>query len=433
MSQTTQASTPAEHLELARESLTQLLEDRRLPEEVRESLRSDYVAVQGMLDRLEHGHLHVAAFGRVSTGKSSLLNALAGEPVFSTSPLHGETRVTATHELAEADAGGIHLVDTPGIDEAFAPERAATAQAAAARADLILFVVDSDLTAMEADALKRLKEAGRPLVLVLNKQDRYTHAEVTALLRRLREHTAGLVRSEHVVAAAAEPRPETLVTVDEHGREHRSQRSRRPMIGELRQVLWRVLEREGKTLAAVNAALFAAELSDDVAERMIEIRTDIAERIIRTYCLAKGVTVALNPVPIADLAAAAFVDGGMVVHLSKIYGLPLTANEAGGLVKIVITEAAALMGTVWVVHFLASALKVGTAGLSTFVTAGAQGAVAWYSTYVVGEAARRYLAAGKSWGEAGPKRAIRQILDDLDRDSILAEARADIKARLGRS
>jgi hypothetical protein len=64
------------------------------------------------------------------------------------------------------------------------------------------------------------------------------------------------------------------------------------------------------------------------------------------------------------------------------------------------------------------------------LTVGAQGAVAYYSTYVVGRAAEEYLAAGCSWGEDGPKRVIRNILDSIDRDSMLARARQDILARI---
>ena len=45
-------------------------------------------------------------------------------------------------------------------------------------------------------------------------------------------------------------------------------------------------------------------------------------------------------------------------------------------------------------------------------------------------AAEEYLAAGCSWGEDGPKRVIRNILDNIDRDSILASARKDILTRI---
>ncbi|MDH3769200.1 MAG: YcjF family protein, partial [Gammaproteobacteria bacterium] len=133
---------------------------------------------------------------------------------------------------------------------------------------------------------------------------------------------------------------------------------------------------------------------------------------------------------VADLFAAAFVDGAMIWHLSKLYDLPLGRGEAGSLAGTIITQLAALMGTVWAMHFVSSALKVGTAGMSTVVTAGAQGAVAYYATFVVGKVAERYLVQGKSWGDGGPKQVVQEILDSIDRDSILSEARADIKAHL---
>jgi len=140
--------------------------------------------------------------------------------------------------------------------------------------------------------------------------------------------------------------------------------------------------------------------------------------------------VASNPLPVGDLFAAALIDVGMVVHLSRFYGLPITRGEAGTLVKTIATQMALLMSTVWAVHLVSSALKLGTGGLSSLVTGGAQGAVAYYSTYVVGQAAEQYLAQGKSWGEGGPKQVVREILDSLDRDSVLAQARADIRERL---
>ncbi|MGH8223242.1 MAG: DUF697 domain-containing protein, partial [Woeseiaceae bacterium] len=61
---------------------------------------------------------------------------------------------------------------------------------------------------------------------------------------------------------------------------------------------------------------------------------------------------------------------------------------------------------------------------------GAQGAIAWYSTYVVGRVAAEYLAGGKSWGDGGPKRVVQEILDSLDRDTILNDARREIRQRL---
>jgi len=421
----------ADHLTLARESLRELIHDTRLPEGVRESLAQDYAAVQAMLDKLEHGHLHLAAFGRVSTGKSSLLNALIGEDVFTVSPLHGETRYSSMQPWNEVQAGGVFLIDTPGLDEAGGEQREELAKEVAGRSDLVIFVIDSDMTDTELSSLRTLLAQGRPVIVALNKSDLFTADELQALLQSVRRRTAGLVAAEHVLSVAAQPRPQPVVEIDEQGRESSRDRPRQPDVEALRLRLWEILDAEGKTLAALNASLFAADLSDQVGVRILAARREIGDKLVRTYCVAKGIAVAFNPVPVADLFAAAIIDVGMVVHLSRVYDLPLSRAEAGSLVRVIVAESAALMGTVWALHFVSSAMKIGTAGLSTLVTAGAQGAIAYYSTYVVGRVAAEYLGKGKSWGAGGPKHVVKQILDSLDRDTVLKDARREIQARLG--
>jgi GTP-binding protein Era len=421
------------HLTLARESLRELIDDSRLPPGVRESLAHDYDAVKVMLDKLEHGHLHLAVFGRVSTGKSSLLNALIGEERFAVSPLHGATKHSSMQQWDEVEAGGVYLIDTPGLDEAGGEEREALAKEVAGRSDLVIFVVDGDITETELESLKTLLGRGRPVIVVLNKSDLFTAVEQAQLLDSLRARTSGVVDPDHILAAAAQPRPQPVVEVDADGNESIAQRPREPDVEALRLRLWEILDAEGKTLAALNASLFAADLSDQVGRRILAARREIGDKLVRTYCVGKGIAVAFNPVPVADLFAAAFIDVGMVVHLSRIYGLPLSKSEAGSLVGVIVAESAALMGTVWALHFVSSALKVGTAGLSTIVTAGAQGAVAYYSTYLVGRVAAEYLAKGKSWGEGGPKRVVKKILDDLDRDTVLRDAKREIRTRMGLS
>lgn len=419
------------HLALARESLRELIEDSRLPQGVRESLVHDYEAVESMLGKLKHGHLHIAVLGRVSTGKSSLLNALIGETRFAVSPLHGETRKSSMERWSEVEADGVFLIDTPGLDEAGGDDREMLAKEVAQRADLVIFVLDSDITESERNSLRTLLAQGRPVVVALNKCDLYTHDDVEALLTSIREKTEGMVQPRDVIAVAAEPRPATLIEINAAGEETSSTRPRSPDIANLKLRLWDIFEAEGKTLAALNASLFASDLSDQVGLRILKARRELGDKLVRTYCVAKGIAVAFNPVPIADLFAAAFIDVGMVIHLSRVYGLPLGNKEAGSLVKVIAVEAAALMGTVWALHFVSSALKVGTLGLSTVLTAGAQGAIAYYSTYVVGRIAAEYLSKGKSWGPGGPKQVVEEILASLDKETVLQEARREIRARLG--
>jgi GTP-binding protein Era len=420
------------HLDDAADSLRALLQDPAVPRDLRDALADDYAQVEAMLDKLEHGHLHLAVFGRVSVGKSALLNALLGRDAFEVGVLHGTTTRATLRRWQETRADGVHLIDTPGINELSGEEREQLAFEVAGRSDLVLFVVDGDMTSIEVDALRLLAATQRPLLLVLNKADRYTPAQRAELVARLVEHARGLVRPEDVVEVMARPAGERVLQVQADGSERELERARAPDVAALRRRILAILEAEGKTLAALNAALFAGRLADEVGTRLTELRRDLAARITRTYCLAKGVAVALNPVPVADLLAAAALDVALVTHLSRIYGLPLTRSEAGRLIATIAAQLAALMGAIWGVHLVASALKGASAGLSTLVTAGAQGALAWYATTLIARAAEQYLAAGKSWGEQGPKRVVQSIVESLDRDSILREARGEILARLRR-
>lgn len=418
------------HHAQAAASLRALLEDPQIPAGVRNSLAADFARLESMLAKLERDELHIAVFGRVSVGKSALANALLGEDAFTVGVLHGTTRDAGQRLWREVGGNGVHLIDTPGIDELDGEARETLAHEGAGVSDLVVFVVDGDMTQRERDALQRLSHTERPLLLALNKADRYGDDERERLLERLREHAAGLVRAEDVVAIAAQPTPLKRLRVDADGVERAELVERPPDLAALRERLTAIIEREGRTLAALNAGLFAGRVSDRIGARIAAARRELADKVIRQYCIAKSVAVALNPIPVADLLAAGALDGALVMHLGRVYGLPLTRTEAGSLIAVISAQLAALMGAIWGVHLVASALKGVSAGLSTVVTAAAQGALAWYATELVGRAAEKYLVAGKSWGEQGPKRVVAGIVESLDRDSILREARAEILKRL---
>ncbi len=322
----------------AEQSLRALLDDPQIPQAVRSSLADDFGRLESLLGKLERDELHLAVFGRVSVGKSALANALLGEPAFAVSVLHGTTR----------------------------------------------------------EATPRAWRTNRPLLLALNKADRYSESETERLLERLREHAQGLVQAENVVAVSALPPALRRLSQGTDGREREELLTQTPDIAALQARLLDVLGREGRTLSALNASLFAGRLSDAVGKRVVVARRELAAKVIRQYCITKSLAVALNPIPVADLLAAGALDAALVMHLARVYGLPLTQREAGGLIATICAQLVALMGAIWGVHLVASALKGLSAGMSTVLTATAQGALAWYATLIVGQAADRYLAAGKS-------------------------------------
>ena len=366
----------------------------------------------------------------MGVGKSSLLNALLDRDAFSTSPLHGETKDDDRENWRTLRDGHVVLIDTPGIDELDGEEREMLARSISHKADITLMLCEGDLTDSEFRALEHLCRSQRTVMLVLNKSDRYTRTELEALLQRLEDRCQDLLPAQRIVGASAAPRPETVIQIDESGKETETRRHAAPDTAVLRERLWTLLENEGQTLAALNAAIFASELDEKIATRIVAARKSVAEKIIRNYCLGKGLLVALNPVPVTDLLAAAGTDVAMVIHLGEVYGFKLSRREASKLLLTISAQLVALMGAYWGMNLVSSALKTASAGLSTALTATAQGALAWYATYLTGKMAQSWFSKGKSWGNAGPQQTARRILASLDRDTLLKTARQDLLTRL---
>ncbi|MDG2992068.1 Era-like GTP-binding protein [Candidatus Synechococcus calcipolaris G9] len=144
-------------------------------------------------DRLGNPVWQISVLGQVSRGKSALLNALYGEPVFPVGPLHGVTQWPRTVRW-QVRIGEQHypvdLTDTPGLDEVAGNQQAEMAWATTEAADLILFVTAGPLGDRELEALGQLQGQNLPLFLVANKQDLYPDWTAEKLTQQMT--TAGL-------------------------------------------------------------------------------------------------------------------------------------------------------------------------------------------------------------------------------------------------
>lgn len=135
-------------------------------------------ARQGAL--LRNG-VSVVLVGQPNVGKSSLLNALAGEDVAIVTPIAGTTRDTVTQSI-QIDGVPLNIIDTAGLretDDVVEKIGIERTWAAVARADVVLHLIDlTDQTAavLNADAalLNELLDktpAGTPCIRVVNKID----------------------------------------------------------------------------------------------------------------------------------------------------------------------------------------------------------------------------------------------------------------------
>jgi len=122
--------------------------------------------------------IRLALIGRPNVGKSTLLNRLAGDERAVTADMPGTTRDPVSTDL-ERDGRRYHLVDTAGIrrrrHKHEAVESLSTLKAIQAmeKADVVCLLLDATegITDQDARLAGHAVEAGRALVIVLNKWD----------------------------------------------------------------------------------------------------------------------------------------------------------------------------------------------------------------------------------------------------------------------
>ncbi len=400
----------------------------------REQMRDDFDDLQAMADKLASGQVDIVVFGEISTGKSALINALAGQHLAEVDVQGGWTRDVwkmdwdkCSYRLPGFADSAVILVDTPGLNEVEGQQRAALAERAAATAELILFVTDSDLNATEFTALETLAAANKPIILVFNKIDLYSPEERERLLHVLRQDRLGeLLKDVPVIPTAADPREIEYVTEHEVGGETSEWRKPPPDIEALREAILEMLSREGLALITLNAALFAADKSDRLASLRVKLREQQANRVIWTYAAVKALAVGLQPIPIVDVVSGGAVDAAMVVTLARVYGLDFNWTHARKLATTILKAA----GWVLVPDLVSLLFKGLTLGVGTVITAVPQGAAAGFGSYVIGQAAKYYFEHGSSWGPSGPKLIVKEILDATDRDSVLNRLKGEIRKRI---
>jgi GTP-binding protein Era len=415
----------------------------------RQGLEAELEGLAQMVHKLQDQVIQIAVFGMVGRGKSSLLNALLGEPRFTTGPLHGVTRDTATalwqvNRVAVPNTiphrGKIELVDTPGIDEIDGESRAKLAQDTATQSDLILFVVAGDMTRVEYEALSQLRKASKPIVLVFNKIDQYPPLDRSAIYAKIRDDRVKelLSPSEIVMTAAAPLEPRAIRLPN--GQTQVELVPGAPQVEDLKLKILEILEREGKDLIALNSMLFADALQTRVVQRKLRIREGMANQLIWKSVVAQAAAVALSPLTVIDVITCAIIDTTMIVGLSQLYGIDMDSPRAFALLQrialamggISVSELLANLGLGSLKSLLGIAVPVtGGASLAGYgVVALTQASIAGFSTYAIAQITKEYLANGASWGGQNPKTVVQRILNRLDERSIMARIKHELKLKL---
>jgi GTPase SAR1 family protein len=377
----------------------------------REALQQERIRMQ---TELERGDLRIVVFGGGSVGKTSLIRALLQELVGSVGAPMGSTTSSSSDRYRLRLRGlerAVILEDTPGILESGAEglRREELARRQAARADLLLLVVDGDLRASELAVFDTLASLGKRLLLVLNKCDLRGEREEKRLLELLRQRCGKRISAEDVIPASAAPQSVPMPG----GRPLQPETEVEPLLRRIAAVL----HADGEELIADNLLLQCRQLGEASRQLLDQQRRRDAEGLVDRYMWIGAGVLAVTPLPGLDLLGTAAVQAQMVIEIGRLYGVNLSRSHAQDLALTVGRSLAGLGLVKGGVALLGSALSLNLPAL--LVSRAVQAVSAAWLTRLAGRSFIVYFQQGQDWGDGGLPEVLQREYDLNRREGVL--------------
>jgi GTP-binding protein EngB required for normal cell division len=373
------------------------------------------------------GQIHVG-FGEISSGKSSLIQALLPGAALAVAASGGTTRAVGEYRWQSPSGDELVLADMPGTNEVGAGLDELS-RAEALRSHLVVYVCDGDLTRTQYEDLQSLLALGKPCIVALNKTDLYRREELDSILGRLRERIGEAARVELVPVQAGGQREALRVLPD--GREERVVVHMAPRVDDLREALQRHLDEDTEVLERLRdtSVFVLAARTLDAAQR--RYRADRAEEITRSYSRKAMIGAMAAVAPGSDLVIQGYLGVTMVKALSVLYEVPVRQMDTDLLLDLVQKRVART--TTIMLAVLGNALKA-FPGIGTL----AGGAVHAAAYGMIFESLGRAVAESMdSRGALRPAQAAQVFEDHLSEDLQTSARRfarlaLDLKREAGR-
>ncbi len=337
---------------------------------------------------------HVVVFGMASAGKTSLINALLGEPVGATAPTFGTTVSGSLYTYQIPVGGGtVYLTDTPGL-QTIGLTGETEARTLASQADLLIFVVAGDLMASEYAELCQWARYGKRTLLVLNKIDQIHPEDAEVILDKLRQRTAGIISPRHILAIAAQPQPLRVRYQQPDLSFQEVSEPQPPILQPLVEQIITLLQKEGSHLHLANTWQQAQSLTQAAQEALRQERYQQGQAIVERMQWATAAAVSVTPLPAVDLLAAVAIHARMIAELHTLYDSKISFTQARRTAKTLGQLLLQLGGVEWVTQTLASLLKSSPVAL---IGIPIQAASAAYLTRIAGLSYLDWLGSGTPW------------------------------------
>ena len=396
----------------------------KLQEKDRQQLVHDFDELDEMLERLKDGYIWLALVGKTSVGKSSIVNAIMQDDIAKVDELQDTTTPHNNCEMLDPNIYEKHpwkIVDLPGIMGKKAFEKYALDEAKKAHGHV--FVTAGEPYQDEIEMFDNVHEAlpETPKIVFVNKWDEMQHKpsrDRDAVKDRIEQKMRKYVSSvDNIIYGSA-----NLYDLEKDDW--------------VRQELPKLLERMyedagtfGQVVNIIDPANKAHNLSGLARQKILDVRMNIARRVIRVF---SGATAAGTFVPVADLVLDPGLMAGMVYSISRVMGQQMTKERArqitGALLKTCLSTLAIEFGGVTAINIvLQASTLVPAVGILALPALGGMTYFRYRRTAILGEVALEYVKNDFSWGGEDASAVIKRCRDRV-RQIYLSFAKEQLAA-----
>lgn len=287
--------------------------------------------MQVLEQRRSAGQVYVAIYGEISSGKSSLIAALIPGSEIAID-VRGGTTQSVKHYQWSADSGDqIILADVPGLNEVGNPAAQDCAREEALRAHVVIYVCDGDLTRDQWAEIQRLVEFNKPLIVALNKADRYSDSDLQRIKDQIRQRFT-VVNQVDVISVQSGGQEE-IVEVSASGQERARQRPRPAKIDSLVNALQKQISLQGDQLNALRDTAVFRLAAGKLDQAVSEHRQKSAKKLVDKYTRRAVVGAMAAITPGSDLVIQGALATKFVRDACALYEVPVRQIEIDELLK----------------------------------------------------------------------------------------------------
>jgi GTPase Era involved in 16S rRNA processing len=352
--------------------------------------------------RKQSGEVFIAIFGEISTGKSTLVKALLPKANLESDPRGGTTQAVSHYRWQAGSGDSVIIADLPGFNLETNPEILEEAR----RAHLVVFLCDSDITRSQMEQLEALLSIQKPLLVALNKVDRFSSSEANAIAGNISQRT-GVNRADVVFIQTGGH--EEVIRLLSDGKEEMVTRDRSQDIEALRTAIQTKLDNNHELMEQLRDTAVLLLASEKLEQARDVHREQQAAELVHSYSKRAVVGALAAVAPGSDIIIQGLLATRLVQALCKVYDVSVKEVEiesflrlAGGKVKKMTAITLAITG---------NALKA-FPGMGT-LTGGLVHAVAYGMIFEsLGRAAAQTLASRGDLRPYPAAKAFEEILND---------------------